>query len=178
MPEFNFNVGARQVSAPTGAQGPSAPWGARQPAQATESPWQARWAGLQTQKATDPSNRQLTAVEHDAFSRALIERFGPIAGRAAVAGAIPAWQAAKAITQPIARFVPGAQSFFDAIMPSEIQPHRGSAPGWDQLMTGLAPIWSAESPSWASEPTSLGGWKPAQAEDSSEPQDYSQWGYM
>ena len=176
MPEFNFNVGARQVSAPTGAQGPSAPWGARQPAQATE--WQARWAGLQGQKAADPANRQLTAVEHDAFSRALIERFGPVAGRAMVAGAIPAWQGAKAITQPIARSVPGAQSFFDAIMPSGIQPHRGSAPGWDQLMTGLAPIWSAESPSWASEPTSLGGWKPAQAEDSSEPQDYSQWGYM
>ena len=157
----NFNVGPRQVSTPTGASGPSAPWGARQPAQATD--WQAQWATLQAQKQTDPANRGLTAMEHDAFSRALIERFGPFAGRLAVGATIPSWQAAKAITQPIARNVPGAQTFFDAIMPSGLEPHRGSAPGWDQMWTGLAPIWSSEPPEAPS-------WKPAQEED------FSQWG--
>ena len=152
MPGFDFNTGPRVAAQP----GQGGGYGARQPAQATGTPnWQTQWAGLQAQKATDPSNRALTAREHDAFSRSLMERFGPVAGRAMVAGTIPAWQGAKAVTQGIGSVVPGSMEFMDRWFPEGLQPQRGSAPGWDQLMTGLRPIWDQSAPSWS----------PAQAED-------------
>lgn len=113
------------------------------------SSWQARWSELQRQKGTDPSNRALTLQEHDAFSRSLLERFGPLMGGLLVGGAIPGWQGAKAVTQGIGSLIPGANEAMDRWFPEGLQPQRGSTPGFDELAAGLRPLWSSQVPEYA-----------------------------
>src|SRR3990167_8161918 len=106
---------------------------------------QSRLADITTRREDSPQAMRdlaLRDLQHQVFTRALIERFGPVWGRLLAFGAIPAWQGAKAATQYTGSF--GREA--SGMLPSGMQPHQGTPPSWGQLGTGWGPIFRPEEP--------------------------------
>ena len=208
MPEFNFNVGARQVSAPTGAQGPSAPWGARQPAQAAMSPgWgsagpfsppvQGFLRGAYQATGGDPSqgaaylksikdvwtqNPGINPADLLALRNAEHAAFSADLNKMVPGSymATPAYSIAKAGFYALPEAIRNPISRATGFQPSR--------PDFGEIAAGVAGPFAWES-AWQppqAEPPSLGGCKPAQEEaspvwqpqDTSDWRDTSEWGYM
>jgi len=84
---------------------------------------------------------RLRDLQHQAFTRMLLEQYGPVWGRLLAFGMIPAWQGAKAVAQHTG--APGRWA--SQQLPVGMQPHRGTPPSWEQLRTGWAPIFQAQT---------------------------------
>ncbi len=94
----------------------------------------------QPEKGMNPALRDR---QHAAFTRALMEQYGPVGGGLLALGAIPAWQGAKAVTQAL----PASMGpWLDRVFPADAQPHRGTPPTWGQIGTGLAPLFEGRTP--------------------------------
>ena len=101
----------------------------------------------------DPLQLMLRDWHHQAFTRQIIEQFGPVLGRLIAGGGIPLWQAMKMVSQN----VPGGRQA-SQYLPPGMQPHLGTPPTWGQLGTGLAPIFRGlPSPSQVPVPSGLSG---------------------
>lgn len=102
---------------------------------------------------TDPMQLMLRDWHHQAFTRGIMERFGPVLGRMIAGSGIPLWQVMKMLSQN----VPGGRQA-SQYLPQSLQPHLGTPPTWGQLGTGLRPLLSRlPSPSQVPVPPGLSG---------------------
>ena len=86
----------------------------------------------------DPRTMMLRDWHHQAFTRQIMEQYGPVLGRLLAAIGIPLWQSMKVGAQ----YAPGGY-WGSQQLPIGTQPHLGTPPGWGQIPTGLAPIFRA-----------------------------------
>ena len=101
----------------------------------------------------DPLQLMLRDWHHQAFTRQIMEQFGPVLGRFIAGSGIPLWQIMKMISQN----VPGGRQA-SQYLPAGLQPHLGTPPTLGQLGTGLRPLFSRlPSPSQVPFPSGLSG---------------------
>lgn len=87
------------------------------------------------------NDRGLRNAEHALFAQSIIDKLGPVAGRTALAGAVPGYTAVKALAQ---NSPPGYARALEMLTRFPLTRESGaSAPGLDELYWGLRPVFKS-----------------------------------
>ncbi len=89
----------------------------------------------------DPTSLPLRNAEHALFSQDVIDRLGPVLGRAVVGAAVPTYSAAKAVAQALP--TPVGQAV-DRVAPFRLA--GATPPTLDEVRWGLRPVWGSIVP--------------------------------
>ena len=85
---------------------------------------------------TDPRTLMLRDWHHQAFTRQIMEEYGPVLGRLLAVLGILGWQGMKVGAQ----YMPGG-GYASNFLPLGLQPHLGTPPTMGQIPMGLSPIF-------------------------------------
>ena len=98
-------------------------------------------AAATADRMSNPLDPNLRNAEHALFSQSIIDRLGPVAGRAVVGAAVPAYTGAKAVAQALP--APVGQAI-DRVSPFPLA--GATKPDMSEVKWGLRPVWGSVAP--------------------------------